>query len=222
MNLRPATETLEGLTADLVVYLEGEGRGALEGRHPGLPVVLSNFTRLAGVTWCRRYACLLSDAHADAHFYVAVGPMVRTLLEGTMTLVFISEDPVPRLVWYFRSGWRDAYELQGRLEARYGAEPQREPLLTRHRDWVNGLERELGIQPEMRTAPEMATPAGWWPNPGRMATLRREPELRRTPQTAFLTHLNEWIYGELSGNSHMAYMGLARTARVAATRDSDR
>ena len=208
LDLRNATNALEALAKALVVHIEGDGRTSLKARHPGLPVILSNFARMSDVTW-RSLRVLLSDKQSPTDLFVAAGPLVRTLLEATMSLVFMGEDLVPRLVWYFRSGWRDAASLQARLERRHGKDAQWQPYLSEHRAWVESHEADFGITPAERADPKTATPDGWWPNPGRMVKVCKD-----TSRKAFLRHVNDWAYGELSGNAHLAYMGLARTASL--------
>jgi hypothetical protein len=150
---------------------------------------------------------------------VAVSPLARTFLDSLMTIVFIFDAPADRAAWFFRSGWREATDLQGRLAARYGTDPAWSERLTRHGQWVNSHEADLGITSAERARPSIATsrwPSGWWPNPGKMRSLTTDA-LRK----AFLQFVNDWYYGMLSQDSHLSYMGLARRASVLHADQSD-
>ena len=52
----------------------------------------------------------------------------------------------------------------------------------------------------------------WWPLPGKLTRPKRDGThyVRDSDTRAFLIHLNDWYYGELSGDSHLSYLGMLR------------
>ena len=212
----PIATDLEEPPKAILNRIRTERQRSLEGIHKGLPALLKSVARVADATWRAVKYLALDKRHGDAppaSLAVAIPPLARTFLDHLMLVIFIVEAPADRATWYYRSGWREAAELQKRLDARYGADPSWTNFLTSHRQWVQSHEPDLAITPQERADPRLATARwrkpGWWPNPGKIQSLSNDPANR-----AFLQFVSDWYYGRLSQDSHLSYMGMVRQAGI--------
>jgi len=202
----------------IVNRIERERWGVLQGTHAGLPTLLTHVARVAGVTWEAIEVLALTKRHGEllpSRLSVAIAPLERTLLDALMTVVFIVEEPNERIEWYYRSGWREAAEVHALFVAEFRQNPVWVPWLAEHQAWVDSHNSDFAITDEERADPKLATKRwgkpGYWPNPGKMKAIASGPS------GEFLRLLHAWLYGQLSGDSHLSYMGLVRRGGVLQT-----
>ena len=196
--------TLSEVPTAIANRIDREKRAEVTALHPGLPAILRLTVRVAEVTW-NSIVFLCGDADLAARrdeFSISVPPLARTILNSLFSIVFLFDQPTQNTRHYFASGWRELEALQGRLTARYGSDPGWSDWLKAHGQQVAGFEADAAI-----TTAEKAAPAGikWWPNPGKMPAAIKDTERR-----AFLEHMNDWYYRNLSGDSHLSFPGLLR------------
>lgn len=138
------------------------------------------------------------DPNRKIWFSVSAAPLLRSLVDEVCTVVFLVEDLPKRVEWYFRSGWRETFEEDIALRARYGGQPAWEEWLGNNRQRLAAMQADLRI-----TEAELARPSSiqYWPTP---------PQMKSSQETAaFLEYLRAWFYRELSQQSHLSYPGLA-------------
>lgn len=215
INVSALRITLDELAVAVANRVTHEYREELQQVHNGLPALLANMVRIAGATW-KAVSVLTLDRQAGElpplDLAAGVPPLARALLESAMTTVFIGEDTRNRLNWYYRAGWREAKEEYGKWEARYSAEPGWRAWSAVHVEWMESHDLDLQISAAEKANPKLATvawkelsPQGFWPNPGKMASIVADAK-----RASFLAFVKEWSYAQLSQDSHLSYLGLAR------------
>jgi len=210
---------LRELPVAIVNRIERERWGEFSALHDGLPTLLTHMVRVCGATWNAIEVLVLTKQHGErlpSELSVAVAPLERRVLDALMAVVFILESPRDRTDWYYRSGWREAAELHELLVQDLGGKPEWVRHLAEHRAWVDSHSDDLCITAEERAKPGLATvrwssQRGWWPNPGRMSGIATGPT------ATYLRLLHTWLYGQLSADSHLSYMGLVRQGGVLQT-----
>ncbi|HYO98356.1 MAG TPA: hypothetical protein VER33_27815 [Polyangiaceae bacterium] len=212
ISFYPMATRLDDLAQAVALRIDREHRAGIEDYHRGLPAFLKFNVRTGAATFrAIRYLTLDRQAgHGPAPaLATSVPPLARTLLEALMGIVFLYDDPAVNTEQYYRSGWRDAYEIHQRLVGRYGSDPRSRDYLTGHSAWVASHEADCRITAANRADPSTVSR---FPNPGKMTgRTRKDGERTKSEKRrAFLMYLNDWFYGELSQDAHMTYMGLAR------------
>jgi len=216
VRFKNIAEALRELPVAIVNRIERERWGNLQGLHAGLPTLLTHTIRVAAATWDAIEVLVLTKRHGEllpSRLAVAVPPLERTLLDSLMAIVFILEDPADRTDWYYRSGWREMSQAHAFFVQEIGSRPEWAPFLAEHRAWIDSHNAEYGITADELADPKKATmrwqqQGHFWPNPGKMK------KLARGSTADFLSLLNAWFYGQLSGDSHLSYMGLVRRGGV--------
>jgi hypothetical protein len=61
------------------------------------------------------------DPFRKLEFTISCPPLVRTLVDSLFNVVFVLEDIEPRIVWYYKSGWRESHERLLRYSKAYGS-----------------------------------------------------------------------------------------------------
>ncbi len=142
-----------------------------------------------------------TDPSRRAEFALSVPPLARTLADSLFTVVFLFDDLVAKLQWYWAAGWRQLYEHHQTALARYGTDPRWKDWLAQRAAMVQTVPAQWGVDPAAVADPSTIR---WWPNPGKM------PKGLNGERKDFLTYLNDWFYKHLSGDSHLSAIGLAR------------
>jgi hypothetical protein len=210
IDYAPIKVPLSEIPEAIVNRIKREKDAELAASHRTLPGILSLMTNVVRVTWDSvRFLCAttVDSPGRRLDFAVAVPPLSRTILDAIFNVVFIFDKPTSNARWYCAGGWRETFELQQRLTARYGAREEWNEYLKRHDTAVTGFAEDADITPEEAANPRLVA---YWPHPGRM--LKKDLKFADSTRHAFLSFLNTWFYGHLSGDSHMSLMGLARRA----------
>jgi hypothetical protein len=206
----PVREQLRDICVAVINRVDREARPALTSLHPGLPAVLMTTARVSGTTLAaieRLWWNTEDGERIHLEIATAIPPLTRTILDSVFTLVLLFDAPERNVRWYHASGWRDAQRSHGRVEERYGSDPRWRDWLAESARWVE--EFKVDVTPEEAEAPSMIE---WWPIPGKLTRPKRDGThyLRDSDAREFLVHLNDWYYGELSGDSHLSYMVMLR------------
>lgn len=144
-----------------------------------------------------------SDPNRKLEFGLAISPLARVLSDILFTIMFMSEDLPPRVDWYHRGGWRELKEDYDRHRSEYGELPEWKIWFNEYEDLLERQRKTFGISEEEAANPKKPR---YWPIPGRMS---KHKDLSPEGQK-FLQYLNDWIYRELSADSHVSAAGMMR------------
>lgn len=202
---------LEEIATALVNRIDRGDRERVAALHPGLPAVLRLLVRTSEAAWAsiRHLAGPGEHGHpARADLIVCMSPLARTVLDALFTVILLFDQPKENVRWYYASGWREAKDYHQRLSQKHGADPRWTAWLQGYQtDYVDGWESDAEITEEEKVSPKKSLK--WWPNPGGMVTKATFSDSKRKE---FLAFLNDWFYKNLSGDSHLSLLGLARRA----------
>lgn len=184
-----------------------ELHGELAAHHGLLPGIVATWIEVSRATFeAGMHLCI--DSRIDAlDYFIAVPPLTRTLVDTLFTVVFVFERPGERIAWYVEDGYNDIVRQHERMQDRYGDDPRWADFLKGQGAWVDLHRADLDEAALARPDRQRR-----WPTPGRMlGDLGRD----RSPfsdqdRRELLTHLKDWYYGALSGDSHLTYMGMTR------------
>jgi len=153
-----------------------------------------------------RYLAADKPVNSDRklEFSVSIPPLSRTILDSLFTFVFIFDDPLNRILWYHKSGWRELVEEHQRYKSTYANNPAWADYLAWGDALINHSRTSFHITEQEAAEPEKHVK--WWLNPGKMIKHKDTSEERRN----FLQYLNDWFYRNLSADSHLSWPGFAR------------
>ncbi len=139
-----------------------------------------------------------------AEYALAASPLTRSILDVLCSIVFVFGDFAPRVLWYYKAGWREVVEETERLEAAYGSDPEWKENLAGRRELI-----EHGKTAFELTADEAAglVAIKRWPIPERM--LKTLPD--ESDRHVYIRYLIDWFYRTLSQEAHHSWAGLARS-----------
>lgn len=134
-------------------------------------------------------------------------PLVRTLFEELVNLIFLFHD-LPALVdCYARTNYTEI-DLELKHAKKYhGSLPEWQKYISDLETRLAGLAVTLNL-----TTDEVANPykkIGRWPTPGRMVNIARQ----RWPNSTsvdFMEFVRSWLYRTLSGDTHLNFNGVIR------------
>lgn len=198
-------EPLEKLTASTILNLERALPPEL-GRVPGAGVVLLLLAKLAATTFDTiRYFCAErpEDPARRISFASSAPPLLRSLLDGIYTVVFIGEDVDERIRWYYRAGWREMREEHERHHTRYGGQADWDPWLRRNAEFLEATRDDWGVSLDEA---ENLRAISRWPTPPQMI----RSGLLQPATREFFEYMEDWFYREFSQEDHLSLPGLIR------------
>jgi hypothetical protein len=157
------------------------------------------------------------DAHRLKRFALSISPLTRTLFEQLILFVFLLED-VPNLVpWLFKTGYTETRIELEHCKKYHGQEPK-------WRKYIAGLKKKVALAEATYelTAREIKRPRetiGRGPTPGGLLSVLRSnrPKSKAIP---FMEYILSWLYRELSGQSHLNVLELAKRGVLFSTEDA--
>ena len=210
ISYKPVYSVLEELPVAIANRLGGDRREEAEGLHPGIPTFGKLTLRVCDATYkTARYIC--SDTPDDPMrlpiLALSVPILSRAMLDALMNIIFMFDDPSRNARWYFAAEWKDVVNRHKRLFERYKNDTNME-------EWLKGHERyarlaELDVTEEEKKNPNFII---WWPHPGVMLLMKNSDGslyLSKGKRRDFISYLNQWYYGPLSGSVHLNGLGLA-------------
>lgn len=196
-------EPLETLTAATILNLKRALPPEI-GCVPGADVVFLLLAKLAATTFGTiRYFCAErpEDPARRISFASSAPPLLRSLLDGIYTVVFIGENVGERIRWYHRAGWREMREEHDRYRARYGGQADWDDWLRRSGQFLNATQAKWGITTGEANNLQAIK---WWPTPSQMI----RSQLLQSETRAFLEYMRDWFYREFSQEDHLSLPGL--------------
>lgn len=135
--------------------------------------------------------------------FVLIGPPVnRQLIDLLFTIVYMRDDFGPRSLAYEQASWRAFTERYQREHKRFGHLPDWATYFTRYEEQLAVMTGLTGITPEQKADPTKIPRWRGGHNLSRKATASQP----------FLQWLDEWVYGDVSAQSHVTGTGLFQIA----------
>lgn len=170
-------------------------------------MVLLQLVRLA-ITTYKTVGFICSDvndgADRDRRLALSTPPLNRTILEIIGSVLYLLEDLPRHTDLFFRAAWRDDYEMLIKYRERYGGRPRWDSYIDQRSKGLAKLEAKLGItETEKKNLDRVLR----WPTLGKiLRRLRNDyPHSNALP---YLEFLDDWLYRELSTQSHLEPRGL--------------
>jgi hypothetical protein len=212
IDIRPIREMLRELPVAIYNRIDRDydTHARLANSFEGLPAILKLKTRLAAITF-DAIIFLVTDYEVPGRrpeFALVVTPMTRTIIDDVFNVVYIFDDPVENAKWWYRSGWREAMEVDAGLREAHGNEPKWDSFLTEHARWVEWMASDAKVTSEQKANPKKVS---WWPVPGAMVDPGRAA-VKDPARLAFLTELKKHFYSRHSQDSHGSLLGITRAA----------
>jgi hypothetical protein len=211
LDYKVVDEPLASLSTALLNKLEREWPPAL-ARVDGAQTLFRCLSFVAAMT-CQTVVYICADKPDDParklSFASSAPPLLRSLLDGLCTVVFIAEDLEKMVAWYYRSGWREVAERNALYGRKYGGDLRWKEWLAEGAALAERMRKSSGI-----TQAELANPklVRYWPTLPQMIHSRDIAREIGSERRQFLEYLEAWFYRELSQASHLTFPGLSHRA----------
>ena len=170
-------------------------------------MVLLQLVRLAVLNY-KTIAFVCSDvkdgAVRDPRFCLSTPALNRTILEIIASTLYLLEDLPRHTDLFYRAAWRDEQETLKTYRARYTGRPRWDAFISTRTAGVDKLEKSLRITDKEKNDINRILR---WPKLGKVIRRIRADYSNSTALT-FLEFLNDWVYRELSTQSHLEPKGL--------------
>jgi len=157
------------------------------------------------------------DPHRLKNFALSISPLARTLFEQLILIVFLLEDVPSFVPWLFKTGYTETKIELDHCMKYHGQK-------TNWRKYIAGLKKKVAHAEKtyQLTPREIKNPIeniGRGPTPGLLLRVLRKnrPTSKAIP---FLEYVLSWLYRELSGQSHLNVLELAKRGVLFSTDDA--
>jgi len=134
-------------------------------------------------------------------------PLVRTMFEELMTLIFLFHD-VPALIQSYAMTNYTELDLEIKHAKKYHEhKPQWKNYIADKEARLADLAINLALSPDQITNPRKYI--GRWPTPGRMINVVKA-KWKTSNDIEFMEYVQSWIYRTLSGDTHLNFDGVIR------------
>jgi hypothetical protein len=147
------------------------------------------------------------DPLRNPRFVLAVAPLVRSLFEELITIIFLLHD-IPKYIPYlFKTGYKERW-----LELDYALKYH--PFDPNWVQYISDLRTQMAAAAAAYnlTPKEVADPdntLGRWPQPPKMLTMLKKQH-PTSKAIDFIEDVNSWMYRKLSGQTHLDMAGLTK------------
>lgn len=143
-------------------------------------------------------------------FVVSAPPLVRSMLDALANVLFLFEDVMKRTEEFARRGWKEEFEHENRLRARYLNDPAWKDYLEEIAKRGEAVRESLGI------TEDDAKKLRRWPTLGVMISSnpKERDRILQDARREYLTFLNDWFYKDFSAETHLSPPGFARRAEL--------
>lgn len=160
-----------------------------------------------------RYLCANKTEPGESlprpEFGLAVPPLNRVILDTSMTLTFLFEEPDARMEWFAKAGWREMRLEADQMKADFGQLPKWKAYLEEtYEPFLKEMASQIGISEE--EAADARTRIKYWPNPGKMVKHGIKEGAPMPASRRFLSRLDKALYGAVSQESHLSPLGVAK------------
>jgi hypothetical protein len=143
-------------------------------------------------------------ATRDPLFALSTPPLDRTILEIIVSVLYLLEDLPRHTELFFRAGWRDEEEMLIKYRERYSGRARWDAYIAHRSEMQTKIEANLRITPEEKNDLNKIL---WWPKMARVIR-RLQKEYPQSTAIPFIQFLDDWLYRELSTQSHLEPRGL--------------
>lgn len=144
------------------------------------------------------------DVHRKPEFVLSVAPMVRSLFEQLIMILYLLEDIPSHIDLLFKTGYGERRSELDHVLKYHGNLADWQPYIDALKLEIAKEEKDFGI-----SANEIKNPSqiGKWPTPGRVK--QRLEKLTPPPAIIpFIEYVNSWMYRYLSGQTHLSLKGI--------------
>jgi hypothetical protein len=150
-------------------------------------------------------------------FALSVSPLTRTLFEQLILFVFLLED-VPNFVpWLFKTGYTETRIELDHCKKYHARKPRWRKYIAELKKKIAHAEVTYQLTPREIKAPRETIGRG--PTPGGLLSVLRN----NRPRSKAIPHMEyvlSWLYRELSGQSHLNVLELAKRGVLFSTDDA--
>lgn len=153
---------------------------------------------------------LIADSPADTlrkPLLFAVAPLVRTLFEELITLLFVLHDVPNLMISLNMTGYTEAWLEREASKKYYDKIPKWQKYIDDLDSQLNKMAREMHLTPDQMNRPNKDI--GRWPTPGRVVRILNI-HYKKSPVIPFMEFLTAWMYRTLSGETHLDLRAIQR------------
>jgi len=143
-------------------------------------------------------------ATRDPLFALSTPPLNRTILEIIVSVLYLLEDLPRHTELFFRAGWRDEEEMLSKYRETYSGRVRWDAYIAHRTEMQTKIEANLKITPEEKNDLNKILR---WPKMARVIR-RLQNEYPQSNAIPFIQFLDDWLYRELSTQSHLEPRGL--------------
>jgi hypothetical protein len=184
---------------------------------PDAQAVVLGLYRVAWVSFkTLRYFCaeVPSDAARWPEFVTSAGPVARSIADALANIVYLFQDNLDERVREFeRRGWVDDRRRVNELTERYAHNPAWQPYLKTLHSEQNRIQAELGV-PDGEVSRLKR-----WPRLSDMLSqnVNHRDRIADSGRREFLEYIEDFLYKEVSQDTHLSGPGLYRRAELLLT-----
>jgi len=157
------------------------------------------------------------DPHRLKRFALSVSPLTRTLFEQLILFVFLLEDVPAFVPWLFKTGYTETRIELEHCKKYHGKKANWRKYMASLKKKVAHAEATYHL-----SAREIKSPVeniGRGPTPGLLLRVLRKNRPKSTA-IPFMEYVLSWLYRELSGQSHLNVLELAKRGVLFSTDDA--
>ena len=140
-------------------------------------------------------------------YALSIPPLVRSLFEQLILLIFLIQD-IPRYIpWLFKTGYTEHVVQLRHVQQFHGNKAD-------WQDYLDRLKKQISIEEKVGklSAAEIANPRktiGRWPTPGAMLNRLKKDKSASQDTLDYIEYINAWIYRELSRQTHFSLSNIS-------------
>jgi len=142
------------------------------------------------------------------NYVLVLPPINRQIMDLWFSLVYILDDFKARILSFEQTAYRQLREQIDKTRRRHGPDPDWSDWFVEMEDLARKMEGEVHITNEQKADPSRKIPS--WPNTFDLST-------KSSKSQAFLTFLNDEIYGEMSIAAHLKPAGFMHESGLVLT-----
>lgn len=208
----PVTESLRRTITEL------ERRWPANMKRPeGASIILRSLVAIATNDYrAAMYLCKEVPAAeaAPLEFGLAVGPLVRRVLEALLQIVFLMDDLATNTQRYFQKGWQELTQENALLNEAHGGDPKWDRYLVARIEHANGFGLMSGLTVGENGELTGRIKPGYPSNPGRLTSPSEKKLFKHIERSNYCVYLGKWFYAALSQESHLTFAGVGRQLPV--------
>lgn len=148
---------------------------------------------------------------------LSVSPLVRTLFEELMSLIFIFQDVSRLIPCLIMTNYTEIWIEREHAKKYHGNDSRWDNYISGLDQRLTDIGNSLNLTPDQIAKPRKFI--GRWPTPGKMVDELKK-QFKTSPDIPFMEYVNSWIYRSLSGDSHLNFEGLIRRGNFYAGKEA--